>query len=169
MWNLAKNFEEITKILISEGADVNDQGKEGYTPLHLAAEFGRKGVAKLISKGAKVNSRSRGGFFKKGKTPLGLAVNAGHQEVVDLLKQYGAKEWWASHTCRNIQWYVWVLYAVSEIFGFFNYTFLITCRNEIIFIYLEQCKFILIKLIEINEFTPPFKIFKNYFYFGIRR
>lgn len=89
----AKSFKDISELLISKGADVNAKGKNGYTPLHWAAEFGRKGVAELlISKGADVNSRSKGGFFKKGKTPLGLAVDAGHEEVVNFLKQHGAAE-----------------------------------------------------------------------------
>ena len=89
----ANSFKDISELLISKGADVNAKGKEGYTPLHWAAQFGREGVAELlISKGADVNSRSQGGFFKKGKTPLGLAVDADHKEVVELLKQHGAEK-----------------------------------------------------------------------------
>jgi len=44
-------------------------------------------VESLIAKGADVQQPD-----KLGKKPLSLAVGAGHYEVVDLLRRYGAKE-----------------------------------------------------------------------------
>jgi ankyrin repeat protein len=65
----------------------------GHTALHNAASGGHKNIAEfLISKGADVNSRSKGGFFRKGKTPLRLTIDAGHKDVIEFLKQHGAEE-----------------------------------------------------------------------------
>lgn len=90
--NMAKNFKDISELLISKGADVNAKGKDGYTPLHWAAQFGREGVAELlVSKGADVNSRAKGSFFRKGKTPSQMAADNGHTAIVELLKTHGAK------------------------------------------------------------------------------
>jgi ankyrin repeat protein len=49
---------------------------------------GHKDVAEsLIAKGANVQEQD-----KLGKKPLSLAVEAGHYEVVELLRAHGAKE-----------------------------------------------------------------------------
>jgi len=44
-------------------------------------------VALLIDKGADVNAKDR-----DGKTPLSLAQEKGHNEIIELLKKRGAKE-----------------------------------------------------------------------------
>lgn len=89
----ARDLKEISELLISKGANVNTQDKAGLTPLHWASSQGRDGIVEfLISKGADINSRSKGSFLKKGKTPLGLATEAGHKDIIRLLKLHGAEE-----------------------------------------------------------------------------
>ena len=47
---------DVTKYLISEGAEVNRGDNDGWTALHLAAQEGHLDVTKyLISQGAEVN------------------------------------------------------------------------------------------------------------------
>ena len=74
---------------IQEGVDVNQKsGMIEGTALHAAAASGYKEIVEfLISKGADVNTQNRGGL-----TPLNLAQSADHTEIVELLKQHGAKE-----------------------------------------------------------------------------
>ena len=58
--------EDITTLLLSNGADVNSTNRIAETPLHLAAEFGRRqAAALLLAKAAEVDARD-----KDGKTPL---------------------------------------------------------------------------------------------------
>jgi hypothetical protein len=80
------NIEAIKQHLAA-GTDVNAKDDNGWTPLHLAAENGRKQVAELlIAKGADVNAKDDNGW-----TPLHLAVDGGHPEVADLLRKHGGK------------------------------------------------------------------------------
>ena len=56
--------------------------------MHYAASVGHKDVVELlIAKDADVNAKNR-----KGKTPLSLANEKGHKEIVELLRTHGAKE-----------------------------------------------------------------------------
>lgn len=72
--------------LISQGAEINGTNYWGGTPLSSAAEGGRLEAAKmLIALGAKVNVQ---GDF--GATPLSIAVSNGHASVVKLLIDNGA-------------------------------------------------------------------------------
>ena len=57
-----------------------------YTPLHIAARYNKiEAVAALISHGADVNARDRGG-----ETPLMWASRWGHAKVVEALLDAGA-------------------------------------------------------------------------------
>ncbi|OUM60803.1 hypothetical protein PIROE2DRAFT_45896, partial [Piromyces sp. E2] len=51
-----KGNENIVKILIENGADLNKANKYGYTPLIIVCEKGEENIAKLlIEKGADLN------------------------------------------------------------------------------------------------------------------
>jgi ankyrin repeat protein len=74
------------RMLLDQGASVQQRDREGHTALWLAAYFGRSEVAKaLLDKGADPNARGREGW-----TPLMWAVQQGHAEVVRLLIERGA-------------------------------------------------------------------------------
>jgi ankyrin repeat protein len=79
------------KELIAAGADIDEENTHEYmagnTPLFMAAsEDNEELIRFLIKNGADVNAKS-----KKGKTPLSLAVEAGHTKIIELLKANGSK------------------------------------------------------------------------------
>jgi ankyrin repeat protein len=68
-------------------ADVNANDKDGYTPLHIAAQQGRDDVVKLLlAGGADVNAKD-----DKGETPLQLAKSSDKTATVELLRQHGGQ------------------------------------------------------------------------------
>jgi ankyrin repeat protein len=74
--------------LVACGAAVEAQARawEGKTPLHLAAESGRKDIAELLlTKGAEANLTDH-----QGRTPLHLAALGDHREVAELLLAHQA-------------------------------------------------------------------------------
>lgn len=74
------------RYLLDEGADVNLTGGNGSTALTEATYYGHLPVIKeLLLRGANVNVVSTDG------TPLDIAINRNHVEVIDLLKHYGAR------------------------------------------------------------------------------
>lgn len=73
--------------LIKKGANINALDSMGFTPLHEAAMKGRVEIAKiLISKGAKVNSRT--GIYRL--SPLYQAALMRRYEIIRLLAKNGA-------------------------------------------------------------------------------
>lgn len=65
-----EGHEAAVKLLIEKGADLNPRGLIRHTPLHIAAECGKKAVAELlIDKGADVDCKDFGGH-----TPLYCAI-----------------------------------------------------------------------------------------------
>ena len=72
--------------LLAMGADLEDVGDDGMTPLALAAYYGHaKVVKRLLAAGARLDSRD-----EYGKTPLGMAVQQGKTGAVRLLLEAGA-------------------------------------------------------------------------------
>ena len=73
--------------LLSEGADVDERGRNAETPLIAAALAGQAATAELlVAKGADVMARNKGGL-----TPLHAAAYSGSAEVARLLLDHGAK------------------------------------------------------------------------------
>jgi hypothetical protein len=83
---------KIVKLLISHGAVVNLLNKKGYPPLYIAVDnigdmdVTLEVVKTLIEHGADVNFIS-----PNGQTALDLAIQREYEELVDLLRKYGAK------------------------------------------------------------------------------
>ena len=75
---------EIAKLLIAKGADVNAKGIYGTTPLHYANTKEIAGL--LIAEGADVNAKD-----ERGKTPLDLAIQVKNPKTADLLRKHGGK------------------------------------------------------------------------------
>ena len=88
-WAAETEHGYMIHILIEAGANVNIQGKDDLTPLHLAARKGYwVGVSILVHLGgARINAKDN-----KNRTPLDLAKANGHNDVVDLLLKAGAVE-----------------------------------------------------------------------------
>eukprot|EP00057_Strongylocentrotus_purpuratus_P015434 XP_011669908.1 PREDICTED: ankyrin repeat domain-containing protein 50-like [Strongylocentrotus purpuratus] len=82
---------DVTKYLISQGAEVNKRDNKGWTPLHISAKNGHLDVTEyLISEGAEVN---RG--MDDGLTALHSASKNGHLDVTKYLISRGAECWTA--------------------------------------------------------------------------
>jgi ankyrin repeat protein len=78
---------EIVKLLLNHGADINAVTNDGESVLYLAIMEFRNPIAKyLLDQGALVNPRR-----PKSKIPLALAVHWGHDDVITLLFERGAK------------------------------------------------------------------------------
>jgi ankyrin repeat protein len=106
----AKNgHKNIAELLISKGVTIDAMNNMNATPLHKAAYYGRKDVVELLlSNGADVNAKTWMGVRassivekimgdinfrgKKPNTPLNLAINNGHKDVIEVLKKHGAYE-----------------------------------------------------------------------------
>ena len=77
------DLEDIA-ILVAPGADINAWGDLHYTPLHSAAMTGQiTAVRKLLELGG--NPALPNEFSE---TPLQVARNGGHEEIVSLLASY---------------------------------------------------------------------------------
>jgi len=90
----SRAHDEVTKLLIDRGAEINAKDRKEWTPLHLAcspthSQRGRQrfyNIAELLlDKGANVNSRNF-----EGVTPLQWAVRNDRYILIDLLLDRGA-------------------------------------------------------------------------------
>jgi len=84
--NKFRMLADVVRLLLQYGADINAQQSIGRTPLHVAGIYGVVEVARvLLEHGAKVDVKDN-----EGRTAFDLALN-GHDGVVKLLSEYGAK------------------------------------------------------------------------------
>jgi ankyrin repeat protein len=82
---------EFAEYLLSKGADIDEKntmgGYKGYTPLFWAVLYDEADVVKFLAeKGSDVNARA-----ENGNTPLSIASDAGDKNIVEILKNHGAK------------------------------------------------------------------------------
>jgi ankyrin repeat protein len=84
---IAGNYEQIVRILILHGADVNAECKGkwrlGYTPLHVAAYFGRSSIIEILLQNAAAPSK----LTENNESPYDLAILRDHPEEAALLKK----------------------------------------------------------------------------------
>lgn len=73
--------------LISQGADINAVVSGGCDALHLASEQGQAAIAELLITEYHADINSCSGL---GATPILLAIEHGHQDVVDVLLKHNA-------------------------------------------------------------------------------
>ncbi|ROT81853.1 putative serine/threonine-protein phosphatase 6 regulatory ankyrin repeat subunit A-like [Penaeus vannamei] len=82
-----EGHDEVAKMLVSMGANVNDKNDEGCTPLHVAAEEGHEAmVQELAVRGADANAKDDAGY-----TPLHLAAQEGQVSAIEELIAKGAE------------------------------------------------------------------------------
>lgn len=79
--------DQIVRMLIDYGADIDLLSSDGSTPLYFAASYGRYEVAKeLINSGVSIDKPDPDFGF----TPLIVALRKGHIEVAKFLTESGA-------------------------------------------------------------------------------
>ena len=75
----------------AEPALVRSYSHDGWTPLHLAAFFGQRDLARLLlDRGADVNARSKSDQVARDNTPLHAAAANSQVDVATLLVERGA-------------------------------------------------------------------------------
>ena len=83
-------FAEVTRLLLSKGADPGAKATDGFTPLHLAASAGRADLASLLIEArVDVNAVAKPRASLP-STPLAAAAGSGEIETVRLLLDAGA-------------------------------------------------------------------------------
>ena len=77
----------IVRFLLSRGADPTVQNTYGYTPLHYAADYGRRGAVEALLEDGRVRCLQHLALKNVfGKTAEEQARSLGKHEVADLLK-----------------------------------------------------------------------------------
>lgn len=83
---VSQNHNEIAKILVKKGAQVNHSYEGGFTPLMHAAYAGNvELVSFLLQNGA--DPKAKNG---EGKTPLTFALEKNDSQIIELLKETGS-------------------------------------------------------------------------------
>jgi ankyrin repeat protein len=79
---------DVIRFLRKQGATLDNPDEQGNTPLHSAILNDQRVTAKyLINRGASLDIANQ-----EGLTPLALAVKKGNQDIIRLLRQFGATE-----------------------------------------------------------------------------
>ena len=79
---------DVIGFLVKQGATLDDLDDKGNTPLHSAILNDQRVAARnLISRGASLDITNR-----EGLTPLALAMKRDNQDIVRILRQFGAPE-----------------------------------------------------------------------------
>ncbi len=77
-----EGFDDLVEYLLDHFARPNAKDKTGRTPLHIAARRGKLKICQmLVERKAKINAED-----DLGNTPIREALDAGHKDVVKLLK-----------------------------------------------------------------------------------
>lgn len=85
-WVAERGYQAAAKLLLDNGAGVEERDNYGQTPFSWAAKGGDEAVVKLLlDNGAKLEQKNR-----KGQTPLSRAAENGQETVVKLLLDNGA-------------------------------------------------------------------------------
>ncbi len=85
--NRRTDVDEVFRLLLSFGADVNQRGINDYTPLHMAvAERNLLAIQRLLDHGADPDLRTR---IDEYETPLEMANAAGLRDAAALLERRG--------------------------------------------------------------------------------
>jgi ankyrin repeat protein len=84
---------KIMKLLLKNGANIEEQNKEKETALFFAIKFNNlESVKILIDNGANVNALTVFDNIYSSKTPLVYAKRYASREIIDLLIKHGAKD-----------------------------------------------------------------------------
>lgn len=85
------NNEELVRILLDAGADVNGRARYGHTALKAAATNQNIELTKvLLKRGANVNDRAGSSLWRRAMTPLQVASFHGNFELARILLEAGA-------------------------------------------------------------------------------
>jgi len=89
------NNIKAVNIFLSNGAEVNQAGQKGATPLYIASQHGYLDIVNrfLKIKGIEINKA-----LFNGQTPVLIAISHGHVKVVEALLNAGAK---VNHAIKN--------------------------------------------------------------------
>ena len=74
-----EGHEDVVKLLVSSGAEVNLQDEDDYSPLHYACMEGHIAVATILL-GSGANAKARAD--EDGFTPLHIAVKSSSSDLV---------------------------------------------------------------------------------------
>jgi hypothetical protein len=81
-------YEDVVRLLLAEGADVNAMNDSGETPLHYAAWRADTAIAELLlSHGADTGAET-----DVSRTPLDWALWADRDDIADLIRRYERSE-----------------------------------------------------------------------------
>ena len=84
---VSEGHQEIVKLLIKKGADLNEKDMDGWIPLLYASAEGQVEVVDLlIAAGTDVNTKDR-----DGDTSLNWAIIRNHTKTANLLRKHGGK------------------------------------------------------------------------------